>query len=283
MTVAVVVDGAASLPDELVTRYGIEVVPMTIVVDGVARPDTEVDLEALLRDHAFEELTTSGPSPGEFARVLAEVLERADEAVVLTVSSRMSTTYEAALIGARATEASRVRVVDTTTAAGGEGLVALAAARAALEGAGGEAVEAAARAVIERVSLVATLDDLGHLVRSGRVPGLAALAAGMLHVNPIFEFRAGEARALRPAVGHAAAEHRIIGRCLDGRPDTPGARLHAAVLHALAPERARSLRGSLVAAVEDLDVFVAPFGPVMTVHVGPGLVGLAWWWEVPGR
>lgn len=283
MTVAVVVDGAASLPGELVARYGIEVVPMTIVVDGVPRPDTGVDLEVLLRDHALEELSTSGPSPGEFATVLERVLERADEAVVLTVSSRMSTTYEAALVGARVSEPSRVRVVDTTTAAGGEGLVALAAARAALEGADAEAVEAAARTVIERVSLVATLDDLAHLVRSGRVPGLAGLAAGMLHVNPLFEFRAGAAHPLRPAVGHAAAEHRIVGRCLEGRPDVPGARLHAAVLHALAPDRAQSLLDALVAAVDDLDVFVASFGPVMTVHVGPGLVGLAWWWEVPGH
>lgn len=279
MTVAVVVDSAAALPTELVVRHHIEVVPMTIVVDGVPRPDTDVDLEALVRDHDLRELSTSGPSPGEFARVVESALAGADEVVVLTVSARMSTTYESAVIGARAVDPSRVRVVDTATAAGGEGLVALAAARSAAAGATADEVEAAARTVMERVRLVATLDRIDHLVRSGRVPGLAGAAAGMLHVNPLFEFRHGAARPLRPAMGPTAAEHRIVGQCLSGRPRVPASRLHASVLHALAPGRAGSLLGALREAVDDLEVFVAPFGPVMTVHVGPGLVGLAWWWE----
>jgi DegV family protein with EDD domain len=277
VTTAVLVDSAAALPADLVHRYGIEVVPMNLIVDGVSRPDIGVSTGELLACLETSEITTSGPSPGDWAAAIERAEQRADEVVVLTLSAEMSSTYRAAELGA-ADRTDHVHVVDTRSAAGGEGLIALAAARRAAAGATAAEVIAEASAVIDRIHLMATVDDLAHLVRSGRVPGIAGGAARALRVNPLFEFRSGAARPLHPAIGQRAARHRIVHACLASRPEGASI-LHAAALEAAAPEEATALLAELEREVPGADTFIGSFGPVMLVHVGPGLVGLAWWWQ----
>lgn len=279
MTTAIAVDSAASLPRELVERYGIEVVPMTVVIDGKSRPDTEVTTEELLTSLATGGVTTSGPNPAEWTSAIERALERADEVVALTVSAEMSSTYGTAKLGASAI-GEAVHVVDTCSAAGGEGLVTLAAARLAERGATAAEIVTELERVIGRMHLVATVDSLDHLVRSGRVANITGAAANAMRVNPLFEFRDGAARALHPAIGKRAAEQRIVRSCVTSRPrDAVNPKLHVAALEAACPDRAQSLLRAVLDEVPDADGFIASFGAVMLVHVGPGLVGLAWWWE----
>lgn len=279
MTTAIVIDSAASLPRDLVERYAIEVVPMTVIMDGRSRPDTDVTVEEMLARLATDDVTTSGPNARDWMSAIERALGRADEVVALTLSAEMSSTYSTAVLGA-AMVGEAVHVVDTRSAAGGEGLVALAAARLADEGSTAAEIVAEVATVIGRMHLMATLDDLAHLVRSGRVANITGTAAHVMRVNPVFEFRDGEARALHPALGQHAAEHRIVHSCVASRPrDVASPKLHVAALEAACPDRARSLLGAVLREVPDADAFIGSFGAVMLVHVGPGLVGLAWWWE----
>jgi DegV family protein with EDD domain len=275
MSVAVITDSAAALPPDLVEQHRIGIVPMWLTIGGESVREGDVPLESLLDRH---DVTTSGPTPGEFEHAIKERMqERGVEAVVVcTIASTMSSTYEAAVLGARAA-GGPVRVVDTTTAAGAQGLVALAAAKAAGAGASPDEVEAAARDVINRVRLNAMVPNLDHLVRSGRVPGIAGWAGRRLGIAPLFEFRGGGAHPLRPARGAEAALDRIVSRCRKSRIDH--ARLHVAALHACAPETAERLLAAVTEEIEPATAFSASFGTVMVVHTGPGLAGLAWWWE----
>ena len=131
--------------------------------------------------------------------------------------------------------------------------------------------------MIDRVRLVATVDSLDYLVAGGRVPELAGRAGRFLNVHPLFEFRRGRVRPLRPALSRDAALDRIVG--LWRRSREPDARLHLAVLHAEDPDRAEELLGRVRAEIEPATAFVAEFSTVMVAHTGPDLVGLAWWWE----
>jgi len=273
MPVAIVTDSAAALPADLVDRYGITVVPMWLTIDDRPVREGEVSTAELL---AHRNVTTSGPTPGEFEAAVKERL--GDEGVcVLTIAATMSSTHEAAELGARAAGGA-VRVVDTRTAAGAQALVVLAAAEAAARGADLDAVVRAARTAIDEVRLVASVPNLDHLVRSGRVPNIAGWAGRRLGLAPLFEFREGHAHALRPARGIDAAYERIIMRCRRDR--VAGARLHVAALHALAPEAASTLLERVREEFDPATAFAEPFGTVMVVHTGPGLVGLAWRWEV---
>jgi DegV family protein with EDD domain len=274
VTVAVVTDSAAALPAEFVERYGVTVVQMSITIGGRATLDGETPVEVLLE---AEDLETSGPSPGDFA-VAIERQATDDGVLVLTIASTMSSTYQSAVLASTQTTR-RVRVVDTQTAAGAEALVVLAAARAAASGATLDAVAAAAEEVIGRVRLVATVPDLAHLARSGRVPGIAERAGRKLRVAPMFEFGAGQVRSLRPALGVDAAYDRLVQRVVSSRE--AGAGLHIAAYHALRPEAAEELLHRVEQEITPATAFVGEFGSVMVTHTGPGLVGLAWWWE-PG-
>jgi DegV family protein with EDD domain len=170
-----------------------------------------------------------------------------------------------------------VRVLDTGTAAGAEALVVLAAADAAEHGLALDDVTEVARRAASEVRLIATLPDLDHLVRSGRVPNIAGRAGRLLGIAPLFEFRSGHARPLRPALGVPAALDRMVAAVRrDRRPDT---QLHVAALHADSEAAATSLLERVTSTLEPATAFVASFGSVMIVHTGPGLIGLAWRWE----
>src|SRR5918996_218439 len=274
MTVTVVTDSAAALPPDLVARYDIRVVPLVLNVGADRYRDGEISLDELVR--RFDEpISTAAPSPGEFATVMADGL-RSGPVVTLTLAAGMSSTHDSAKLAAKlvsdadprapADGGPDVAVLDTGTAAGAQALVVLAAARAAAEGADQYDVVATAERVAGRVRLAA----------SGRVPDAARWIGDRLGVRPLFEFRDGRARPLRPAFSADAALDRIVQRCAAGAGGV--ARLHGTVLHALNPDAAATL-AERVQALSPASFLVGPFSPVMVAHTGRGLAGLAWWWE----
>jgi DegV family protein with EDD domain len=274
MAVAILTDSAAALPRQLAAEREIGVVPMWLMIDGESVHEGDIPLEELL---THEHITTSGPTPGEFESAVKEAQRSTDDGVlVCTLASTMSSTHEAAVLGAKAAGGDVV-VVDTTTAAGAQALVVLAASDAARRGASLAEVEQAARDAIAQTHLVAMVPSLDYLVRSGRVPNIAGWAGKRLGLAPLFEFRDGGAHALRPARGAAAALDRIVARFRKER--VPGARLHVAALHAQAEAEAQELLDAVRQEVEPATAFLGTFGTVMLVHTGPGLVGLAWRWE----
>jgi len=278
--VGVVTDSACSLPAELVEANEVTVVPMHINVGGGTYPDGALPLQevaARLKDG----LTTSGPGPGEVARA-AEAADRGEGVAVLTIARQMSSTFTAASIAAATLARQRkVAVVDTGTAAGAQGLVVLAASRAALAGESLEGVVSTAQVVAGKVRLLATLPSLEQLARSGRAPGAAAWGAAWLGLNALFEFRGGKVRPLRPARSPEAARRRVLEAFFTDLERAPGCRAHVAALHAVDQAVAEELLAQVRTRVEPATEFVGSFSSVMVVHTGPGLSGLAWWLEEP--
>jgi DegV family protein with EDD domain len=287
----VVTDSACSLPAELARQAGIVIVPLWLTIGGRQYRDGELSLEEVVR-RLPEGVTTAGPSPGELAQGV-EQADQGDGVVVLTVSQRMSAVYQAARLATRLLDGKDVRVVDTRTAAGGQGLVVLAASGAAQAGASLGQVVAEAERAASGARLVATLPSLEHLARGGRVPGAAAWGARWLGLNPMFEFVDGKARPLRPARGQEQACARAVSMLARSAPKAAGRprELNVAALHALAPDVAERLLGQVgeLGQLGQLGQgadggaggtsFAAPFSSVMVAHTGPGLVGLAWWWS----
>jgi DegV family protein with EDD domain len=284
------------LPADLVAAHGIRVVPLVLNVGDQRYRDGEISLDDLIA--RFDEpISTAAPSPGEFATVIAAALT-SGPVVVLTLAAGISTTHDSAKLAAKLVgddgrtggsggsgrdrdghdgrDGRDIAVLDTGTAAGAQGLVVLAAARAAEDGADLDEVCAVADQVAARVRLTATVADLERLAQSGRVPDAARWLGDRLGVRPMFEFRDGRAKPLRPAFSAEAALDRIVARCVAGAGD--GARLHASVLHALNPEAAATLFDR-VQELSPASCLVGPFSPVMVAHTGRGLAGLAWWWE----
>src|SRR5579862_345368 len=167
-SVVVVADSAAALDPALAARHGIVSVPMELEIGGRPVHEADMGLDELVA-HLEDGVQTSAPPPGAFVEALERARDGgAEAAVVLTVGSSLSSTFQSArtavsLLG----ETLAVAVVDTGTAAGAEGLVVLAAAEAAAAGGSLQEVEARAQLVAGRVRLVAAVEELKYLVRGG--------------------------------------------------------------------------------------------------------------------
>src|SRR5436305_767891 len=189
--VAVVTDSTAGLPPELVAAHRLTVVPLSVTIAGVTgREGLDVapaDVAKALVARPVS-VTTSRPSPGEFAAVYDRLLAEGAAAIVsVHLSSKLSGTCEAARVAA-AGHPVRVAVVDSQSSGLGLGFCALAAA-----GAGAlAAAVAAARAAVARTSTFFYVDTLEYLRRGGRIGAASALLGTALSVKPILRMVDGE-------------------------------------------------------------------------------------------
>lgn len=278
MPVAVIADSAAALDPALAAEHGIVTIPMLLEIGGRAVPEGEMPLDQLVAQ-LDDGVKTSGPAPGAFVTAIDEARQAgAEGALVLTVGQHLSSTFQAASTAAAMSGPEfPVRVLDTGTAAGAEGLVVLAAAQAARAGDSLAQVETRALMAAERVRLVAAVEQLTYLVRGGRLAASAAWAGNHLGVRPLFELRRARIRPLRPSLSADGAFDQILGQWRRSRVED--AALHVAALHALRGDDAAALLDTVRAEVEPATALIGTFGPVMVAHTGPGVIGLAWWWE----
>jgi len=278
--IAVVTDSASNLPPEVAAQYGITVVPIYLHWDGRTYRDG-VDITP---DEVYQRLRenkhlphTAGPSAGDFLQTYLRLGREVKGIVSVHLPAELSSVIQAARLAAdMAAEEVPVRVVDTGTAAMGAGFVALAAARAAAQGTGLDAVAQVAREVSPKVMVYAMLDTLEYLWRGGRIGRAAALVGAALQIKPILYLNNNVVDVLaKPRTRSRALRVMLdeMARRVDGHP------VHVAVLHADAPVEARLLREQVEARFHCVEVLTSAFTPVMGAHTGPGLLGLAFYPE----
>jgi DegV family protein with EDD domain len=271
MTVAIITDGAASLPGDCLDGASITVVPFRLLTGITAAAEPPPALAEILAAPPGQ-IRTSCPAPARYLAAISQAAD-GDGALICTTAASLSGSHQAALQAARRATVP-VRVVDTGTAAGGQGLIVRAAAEAAGSGADLNAVTATAKRLRADVRLVGTLDNLDRLVASGRLSRLAGWTAAQLGVHPVFELRDSRIRELRPAHTQQAAEARMLDRLRTHY--RPGSALHVCVLHVSAPQRARRVLAAVTAWRAPDTAYISDFDVAMAVHTGPGVVGLAW-------
>ena len=279
--VAIVVDSAATVPDRFHDSSCTFTVPMLIHVgDRTYRDGVDLkasDLYTMLRDHVGQ-TSTSAPTPGEFLKAFEEAAIVAESILCITVSRSFSSSLQSAETARRQFHSKRpgfdLRVLDSLTAVGAQGLIAWQSLKSAQAGAGIDDAQQAALAVRQRVRLLAYVDTLYYLWKGGRVPGLAHLATSLLKLKPIFELeRSLVVQVARPrTVAHALSK--LVTLMKDRVGDGP---LHAMVMHAEAPEQANSLSELIASEFECVELFESEFTPVMGANIGPGMVGVAFW------
>ena len=280
--VAVVVDSAACVPDAFHEHPLAVTVPMRLHV-GEATYRDGVDISSaefyrVQQGHAGR-TTTSAPTPGDFLNAFKTASETASSAVCVTVSEVFSSTrISAETAKAQLAEIDpdfEVRVVDSHSAAGGQGLVAWEALKTA-SGGGISEVESVALAVRERIHLLAYVDTLFYLWKSGRVPAIAHMGVSILKLKPLFELRMSEVIRL----GRPRTTEQAMSRMADQMADRVGeSRVHAIVMHAAAEERALELESLVRDRFDCSELFVSEFTPAMGAHIGPGMLGVAFWAE----
>jgi DegV family protein with EDD domain len=283
--VAVVTDSTAYLTPELIDRHGVEVVPLYVVFGG-DRTLRETDITDY--PSFFEELrsaeslpTTSQPSVGDFTGVYEPLLASGSDIVSIHISGGLSGTPEAARQAAEALErdgkgGERIRVIDSTTAAGGLGLLVLAAATAAAAGASAEEAEQRVSEAREGLKMWFAIDTLEFLKRGGRIGAASAWIGSTLKVKPILTVE----NDMTP-VERVRTSSRMFERMVDyARQRHESGADGWAVQHINAPEQAGRLEERCREIFECDPLIASEIGPVLSAHTGPGLLGVG---SIPRR
>jgi len=280
--VAIITDSVACLPPELAEKYAIEVVPIElrfgnkVYLDGVDISSTE--FYTLFRQ-AEELPVTTAALPGSFLEAYHKASQRATNILCISLSSKLSGMYNSAQLAVErlggALPDTTIRVLDCGTAAAAQGLVVLAAARAAASGEGLTGVIETAKSVMQRVRLFVMLDTLRYLVKGGRAPKVAALATSLLKIKPILTIINGEAHLVTNPRTTAGAMKRILK--LMGQKIVTGQPLHVAVMHADAMDEAIVLKKQISSHFDCKEIFITEFTPVIGAHTGPGVIGVAFY------
>ena len=282
--VAIVTDTTACIPQEQVDKYGIELVPVEVIFEDKSYRDgidiSPTEFYALLQQ-AKRLPTSSHPSPEAFLEAYRNTSRRAENILCITEPSRFSAMFNSALIARDMAKTALpnvvIEVLEGSTAAAGQGLVALAAARAAASGRDFNEVVETARSTMSRVNLFATLNTLHYLVKGGRVPQAAALVNSLLKLKPVFTLNQGDAHTVAlPRTIEGAKKYMIK---MVERKLVKGQPLHVAVMHADALDEAEALRNRISSQFDCAELFITEFTPVMGVHTGPGLTGIAFYSE----
>lgn len=272
MPVHIVTDSTSDIPHALAEELHITIVPLTIQFDDESYRDG-VDLSA---DEFYARLretkhlpTTSQPPPALFEHAYRH-LSSFSEVVSIHLSHKLSSTVDTARRVAEEVAPDRITVVDSGSASIGLGLCALAAAKAAAGGASRHECVAAAESVAARLHVAVALETLEYLRRGGRIGRARAFLGSLLHLKPILTVKDGEVFPATRVRSRQKALDELAALCTR-YPSIS----EVAVLHATTPDDAERLAERARATLPGVPVLVGRFGPVLGVHGGPGMLGIA--------
>jgi DegV family protein with EDD domain len=273
--IRIVTDSTASLPPELVAQYGITVVPLhvhfgtTAYAEGVTL--TTEQFYRLLGSSA-ELPTTSAPSAGQFIEVYTRLRDECDGIVSIHLNSQWSATYAAAVQAREQVSDIPIAVIDSRTAALGEGMLAVYAARAACEGRSLDEIVRLIHDLIPKMHVVLTVETLEYLRRGGRIGGAQALLGTLLRIRPVLEVRNARIEVWDRVRTMAKTVERLIDYVAEHAQGRPLA--HASVLHAAHPAMAEELARRLEERFVIREFYTSAIGPVIGTHLGPGAFGI---------
>lgn len=273
---ALVLDSTADLPGAAPPHPNWRVVPLYLRLgDEQLRDWVDISAEEFYRHLRGSDTQprSSQPAPGDFAAAFGE-LDGYERILALTISSKLSGTYESARLAAEES-GGRVVPIDSGTASGAIVLLAEALQRRLERGAEQEELLALVQRYRRDARFAIAFDTLDYLVRGGRVGRAAGLAGALLSTKPILEIRDGEvvpAGRVRGRARSLAQLERVFAEATGGLAGVRVAVVHADA-HADAERLVEAVRRARPDATIDL---VTQFGPVLGTNAGPGAVGIAW-------
>jgi DegV family protein with EDD domain len=281
--VAIVTDSLCCLPREVIEQYSIRIVPANVYFDDRLYKDW-VDItpseayKLFLKDP--ESFKTSPASPADYLEAYRELSQQTGGMLCITISSKLSAIYNAALEAKGHAEAefprTSIEVLDSQVAVTAEGLVVLAAARAAGAGRNLAEVAKAAEEMREKVGFIFLLDTVRYIYRTGRMPKIASLAGSMLNIRPLLTTSSGVVR----FVGAVRSRERGVAKMLQIMRDKVGqAQVHVGVTHAYALAEAEKLKERVSLEFNCAELWISEFSPLLGYATGTGTLGLAFYKE----
>ena len=278
MAVQLIVDSASDLLPKQCQALGIVHMPLKVRFNTTEYLDS-VDLthrefyEKLIESDELP--TTSQIPPAEFEEVYRAVKRAGDTAVVITISGKLSGTYQSALIAREGYE-DCIFVVDSENVCIGERILVLRAAELRSEGYSAPEIALNLEREKGKVRVLALLDTLEYLKKGGRISSAIALAGGLLSIKPVISVKDGEIALVGKARGSKQGNnllHKLVSESNGIDFDRPLCLAYSGLSDALLQKYIADSRDLWQDHTEDLPI--ATIGCVIGTHVGPGAIAVA--------
>lgn len=275
MCVRIIVDSSTDVSEKY--REKIQFVPLTVrfgdkeYLDGVELSKHQF-YEMLVESDALP--TTSQATPAAFAEYLESVASAGDSAVVITLSSKLSGTYQSAVLAAE--DYPNIYVVDSQSVAIGTGVLAQYAVELAQQGMGAEEIAQVLTQQREKVCVVALLDTLEYLKKGGRISKTVAFAGGVLNIKPVVTIQDGAVALIGKARGSRNGNNLLVEKINQAGGvdfDRPVLLGYTGLSPALLEKYVEDSKALWEKHVDQLDGCL--LCSVIGTHVGPGAVAVA--------
>ncbi len=271
--VKIVTDSLSDITSDIAQELGITVVPLTVLFGH----ETFLDRVTMTTDEFYYKLThdatwptTTQPTPRDFVDVYNKLAEETDEILVVTLSNKLSGTYESALNAKSLVEKEcRIEVIDSLTVAMGLGLIVIAVAKAAQAGANLDEIVALVHEAMPRSHLIAYFDTLKYLAKGGRIGKAQGLLGAVLSIKPILTVKDGEMSPLTRLRSRAAGMDYLYN-FVAGFSHIE----ELAVEHATTPDEADRLVERLSSVFPKERIYRSTISPVVGTYAGPGAMAV---------
>ena len=273
MTVKIVTDSLSDITSDIAEGLGITIVPLTVFFGKEAF----LDRVTITTDEFYDRLvhgniwpTTTQPPPGDFVNVYNRLAKETDEILVVTLSSKISGTYQSALNAkGLVPKKCRIEIIDSLTVAMGLGLIVIAAAKAAQTGASLDGLANLVRKAMSRSHITIYFDTLKYLAKGGRIGKAKGLLGSMLSIKPILTVKEGEMHPVTRLRSQAAGMDYLYN-FVAGFSNIEA----LAVEHTTTPDEADKLAARLGSLFPKERTHRSTVSPVLGTHGGPGAIAV---------
>jgi DegV family protein with EDD domain len=276
--VAVVTDSTAYLSDELVSAYGITVVPLVVIWGD----ETLLDNIDIGPEEFYERLSTAKVMPSTsqatiqaFADVFKKLHGEGFDILAVVISSALSGTLDSAIQAKKMVPDANITLVDSKTASIPLAFIALSAARAAKKGASLEECAQIAETVRDHSQVFFAVDTLEFLHRGGRIGGASRFLGTALGLKPILYLEEGKIGALEKVRTSKRAHSRLL-ELVEADVENKSPINFIGVVHAAAEEAATSLLNQAQEKFNPDELMMASISPVLGTHTGPASIGISY-------
>lgn len=278
MSVKIITDSAADLPQDIIDDYNIEVLPLLVTYgDEVYEDGVTMKSEQLFADMREGKTYKTAQTPiGDFIELFSNCVEEKTDAVYIGFSSELSGTYQGAVMARNQvlSEDSDIKldIIDSKCASLGFGMVVYYAARMAKEGKSREEILKAVNFYSSHMEHIFTVDNLEYLYRGGRVSKTSAFVGGLLNIKPILDVEDGKLIPLEKKKGRKRVLKRMVEIMEERGVDLAGQTV--AISHGDDLETAQKLQAMIGEKFGTENFVINTIGAAIGAHAGPGTLAL---------
>ncbi len=280
--IRIVTDSTADLSQDLIERYQIEMVPLTVTIDGTSykdKVDIANDMFYQLMQNANELPTTSQITPVEFVDVYQRLANDGVEHIIsIHLASELSGTYQSSVLAANMVQnAVAVHNIDGCSATMGLGLIVLSAAKMVESGMVLDDILNQLQQIVEKTEIYFLIDSLENLHKGGRIGKASQLVGSLLNIKPILCLKDGVISAYEKVRGNK--DNKALEKLIDILLEKidPNKKVYCAIGYCDNLELAKRIQERLEGVVDCDEYVYLQIGSVVGTHIGMGAIGMAFY------